>query len=125
MHPRTRVRLQDNRIQVAENVVLIDPLGYFDFMALMKSANVVVTDSGGVQEENTYLGVTCLTVRPNTERPITMDQGTNRLVLPGRNTLLSAWKDVQSNPPVRRCPALWHGKAAERIAQPLLQPSAE
>lgn len=79
-----------------------------------------MTDSGGVQEETTYLGVTCLTVRPNTERPITIEEGTNRLVQPGKETLLAAWGDVEANPPTRRCPELWDGKAAERIAAKIL-----
>ena len=121
VHPRTRARLETENITVADGINMVDPLGYFDFMSLMKSANVVMTDSGGVQEETTYLGVTCLTVRPNTERPITIDEGTNRLVQPGKDTLLTAWKEVQSNPPERKCPALWDGKAAERIAVRLLR----
>ncbi|MCA9140108.1 MAG: UDP-N-acetylglucosamine 2-epimerase, partial [Planctomycetales bacterium] len=121
VHPRTRARLAADQIRVADRIQMVDPLGYFDFMRLMKSANVVMTDSGGVQEETTYLGVTCLTVRPNTERPITIDQGTNRLVQPGKDTLLAAWKDVQTNPPNRRCPELWDGKASERIATHLLK----
>ncbi|QDV83008.1 non-hydrolyzing UDP-N-acetylglucosamine 2-epimerase [Planctomycetes bacterium TBK1r] len=120
VHPRTLARLETENITVADKINMVDPLGYFDFMALMKSANVVLTDSGGVQEETTYLGVTCLTVRPNTERPITIDEGTNRLVQPGKDTLLAAWKEVQSTPPERRCPALWDGKAAERIAAKLI-----
>jgi UDP-N-acetylglucosamine 2-epimerase (non-hydrolysing) len=120
VHPRTRARLESEKIKVARGIQLVDPLGYFDFMALMRSAKVVMTDSGGVQEETTYLGVTCLTVRPNTERPVTIDQGTNRLVQPGRETLLAAWKEVEKNPPPRCCPDLWDGKAAERIAEILL-----
>jgi UDP-N-acetylglucosamine 2-epimerase (non-hydrolysing) len=121
VHPRTRARLSSEGVSLSEGIQLVDPLGYFDFMALMKSAAVVITDSGGVQEETTFLGVTCLTVRPNTERPITIDQGTNRLVQPGRDTLLTAWKEVRQNPPAKRCPELWDGKAAERIADQLLK----
>ncbi|MCO8121965.1 UDP-N-acetylglucosamine 2-epimerase (non-hydrolyzing) [Stieleria sp. TO1_6] len=125
VHPRTRARLEAENIELADGIKMVDPLGYFDFMALMRSAKVVMTDSGGVQEETTYLGVTCLTVRPNTERPITIDEGTNRLVQPGTETLLEAWKEVEANPPQRRCPELWDGKAAERIAARLLQTSSD
>ncbi|MEM6468928.1 MAG: UDP-N-acetylglucosamine 2-epimerase (non-hydrolyzing) [Planctomycetota bacterium] len=120
VHPRTRARLKSEGVVLSDSIQLIDPQGYFDFMALMKSARVVITDSGGVQEETTYMGVSCLTVRPNTERPITIHEGTNRLVQPGRATLINAWRDVQSNPPQKRCPALWDGKAAERIAATIL-----
>lgn len=120
VHPRTRARREAEQIRVSDKIQMVDPLGYFDFMRLMQSAKVVMTDSGGVQEETTYLGVTCLTVRPNTERPITIDEGTNRLVQPGKETLLAAWKEVEANPPERKCPSLWDGKAAERIAVRLL-----
>lgn len=124
VHPRTRARLQSEQITMSSNVLMVDPLGYFDFMALMKNASVVMTDSGGVQEETTYLGVTCLTVRPNTERPITISEGTNRLVPPGCDSLLEAYEDVIKSPPPKRCPSLWDGKAGERIAAHLLEPSA-
>ncbi|WP_182864992.1 non-hydrolyzing UDP-N-acetylglucosamine 2-epimerase [Stieleria mannarensis] len=121
VHPRTRSRLQTEGIELADGIRMVDPLGYFDFMGLMRSAKVVMTDSGGVQEETTYLGVTCLTVRPNTERPITISEGTNRLVQPGKDTLLAAWNEVQADPPKRNCPKLWDGKAAERIAARLMR----
>ncbi|WP_419187455.1 non-hydrolyzing UDP-N-acetylglucosamine 2-epimerase [Stieleria bergensis] len=120
VHPRTRQRLESKGFAIPAEVRLIDPQGYFDFMSLMQHAGAVITDSGGVQEETTYLGVPCLTVRPNTERPITISQGTNRLVQPGRDNLLAAWSELQNTPPQKQCPSLWDGKAAERIAACLL-----
>jgi UDP-N-acetylglucosamine 2-epimerase (non-hydrolysing) len=121
VHPRTRRRIDDGQLVVDSRVRLIGPLGYLDFMAVMKSARAVITDSGGVQEETTWLGVPCLTVRPNTERPITITQGTNRLVTPGREPLLEAWLRLLDSPPFPRCPELWDGLAANRIANALLQ----
>lgn len=121
VHPRTRIRLEDARISVSTRVQLLEPLGYLDFMAVMKSARAVITDSGGVQEETTYLGVPCLTVRPNTERPITITHGTNRLVMPGRDSLLTAWSELVEDPPSKRCPDLWDGEAAQRIATAILR----
>ena len=124
VHPRTKQRLEQLNYSCPDSVSLIDPQGYFDFGKLVKSAFAVVTDSGGVQEETTYLGIPCLTVRPNTERPITITEGTNRLVQPGKETLLGAWKDLVQTPPSPRCPQLWDGRAAERIADAVLENSA-
>lgn len=120
VHPRTRQRLAAMDYQCPEQIIMQDPLGYFDFAKLVKSAFAVITDSGGIQEETTYLGIPCLTVRPNTERPITIDEGTNRLVEPGRENLLAAWQQLLQSPPPPRCPALWDGKASERIIHTLL-----
>ena len=89
-------------------------LGYLDFLRLMSHARVVLTDSGGVQEETTILGVPCLTLRPNTERPITITQGTNRLVEPEPIGFLHALQ--ASNGRRHRVPELWDGSTAERIA---------
>lgn len=121
VHPRTRQRLQDMNYRCSENMLMLDPLGYFDFAKLVKNASAVLTDSGGIQEETTYLGIPCLTVRPNTERPVTITEGTNRLVHPGRDSLLTAWAELQSSPPTPRCPVLWDGKASQRIAQTLCE----
>jgi UDP-N-acetylglucosamine 2-epimerase (non-hydrolysing) len=86
VHPRTRKRLQDfglmAALEGAAGITLTEPLGYIQFMNLVSSAKAVVTDSGGVQEESTYLGIPCLTLRENTERPITLTEGSNRLVTP-------------------------------------------
>jgi UDP-N-acetylglucosamine 2-epimerase (non-hydrolysing) len=97
-------------------VTLLEPLGYVDFVATVRGAAVVVTDSGGVQEETTILGVPCLTVRPNTERPITITHGTNRLVtadglVPAVERALAATTGERDVPP------LWDGKAGPRIAR--------
>jgi len=98
-------------------VRVIDPLGYLDFLSLVRGAALVVTDSGGIQEETTVLGVPCLTLRPNTERPITISHGTNRLVSPGE--LGAAADEALRGRAARRAtdgPPLWDGHAGERIA---------
>ena len=116
MHPRTRSRIKDFGLPVG-NLQLVDPLGYLEFLALQKHAALVITDSGGIQEETTYLGVPCLTVRENTERPITVTMGTNELVgqdmalLRERAAAILAGEGKQGS-----CPPLWDGKAGERIA---------
>jgi UDP-N-acetylglucosamine 2-epimerase (non-hydrolysing) len=120
VHPRTRKNMQSFEMQ-AEGVNFLEPLGYLDFLALTNSARLVLTDSGGIQEETTYLGVPCLTVRPNTERPVTVEIGTNRLVASQRESILEAVKDLFSGH-VRKgvCPPLWDGKASERIVEVML-----
>jgi len=122
VHPRTRARLQ--AAQVSESVLkergllLSEPLGYLEFLQLQDGAKLVITDSGGVQEETTALGVPCLTVRDNTERPITITEGTNKLVgsdpdvLPGEVAEILAGRSKRG-----RIPALWDGKAGERAAE--------
>ena len=94
---------------------MIEPLGYLDFLSLVAGSAVVVTDSGGVQEETAILGVPCLTVRPNTERPVTITHGTNRLVEPAEiGPAVAAALDA--GPPGVHRPPLWDGHAGERIA---------
>jgi UDP-N-acetylglucosamine 2-epimerase (non-hydrolysing) len=119
VHPRTRTRLGDLGLDLSSsNVRLIEPLGYLDFLALMSTAGLVITDSGGVQEETTYLGIPCLTVRENTERPITITVGTNRLVGNRCEDLLKAVAASFRDKTVRReIPELWDGKTAQRITQ--------
>jgi len=95
VHPRTRRRMEDGGGKVeGGNLIILEPLGYLDFLALMKNAALVLTDSGGIQEETTYLGVACLTARPNTERPVTVSHGTNRLVASERTALVNVAQEV-------------------------------
>ena len=117
MHPRTSARVAGLGLAKDQlNLHWLDPLGYLDFLALMSTAGAVITDSGGIQEETTFLGIPCLTLRPNTERPITIEVGTNRLVRPDRDAL-SAALDQAMRGGVRtaRVPELWDGCSAQRI----------
>ena len=125
VHPRTRSRIAsfglDGLFGAANGYRCVEPLGYLDFLNLMANAHVVLTDSGGVQEETTILGVPCLTLRDNTERPVTVEQGTNRLVGSSPAQVragIEAFLDEPAAPRApRRVPELWDGHAAERIAQ--------
>ena len=116
VHPRTRQRISDFGLH-ASKVHLVDPLPYIEFLALQTRAAVVITDSGGIQEETTYLGVPCLTVRENTERPITVTLGTNTLVGEDKNRLTAELKNVLDGEGKKGgIPPLWDGHAADRIA---------
>lgn len=126
IHTRTKLRLEaaddGNRLLSSPNVRVTGPLGYLDFVALMAQARLVLTDSGGVQEETTVLGVPCLTVRTTTERPVTVSEGTNRLVDPydQKAVLAAAERALGASPSptatsVPRRPELWDGQAAGRI----------
>lgn len=122
VHPRTRKKLEEFKLwpalQSAPGVRLTEPLGYVEFMALVKAARAAVTDSGGVQEESTYLGIPCLTVRENTERPITVTQGTNRLV--AANELSQSLEIVLAGRwPTGTRPDRWDGQAAQRCVAAL------
>ena len=99
---------------------MVPPLGYIDFLALQSHAAMVLTDSGGIQEETTVLGVPCLTLRENTERPITIEQGTNRLVGSDPEKIVAEALAILDGPPRKgRIPEGWDGQAAERIADVL------
>lgn len=120
-HPRTRQRLQQFGLNAAQ-LRILDPLPYIDFLGLQKSATVVITDSGGIQEETTYLGVPCLTLRENTERPVTVTTGSNVLVGHDAKKLQDELqKVIRGNAKKSAVPPLWDGKASERIADILLQ----
>jgi UDP-N-acetylglucosamine 2-epimerase (non-hydrolysing) len=98
---------------------LLDPLGYLEFVGLMASAAVVLTDSGGIQEETTALGVPCLTLRTTTERPATIEEGTNRLVGTDPTAIATAWHQVRRDGVPGRVPHFWDGAAARRIVEVL------
>lgn len=118
VHPRTRQKWASRLAQCNPNLRIIEPMGYLEFLALQKNATVVITDSGGIQEETTYLGIPCLTLRENTERPVTITLGTNVLI--GRDWELLRTKFYEAlNDGGKRAgrPPLWDGKAAERIAE--------
>jgi UDP-N-acetylglucosamine 2-epimerase (non-hydrolysing) len=117
LHPRTRERLKGTASSALARLVPTGPLDYLDFIALESSARLVVTDSGGVQEETSALGVACLTYRDNTERAVTVEQGTNRLVGVDPEALLQAAFEELAGPPrtVRPIP-LWDGRAGDRAA---------
>jgi UDP-N-acetylglucosamine 2-epimerase (non-hydrolysing) len=119
-HPRTRKRISDFGLNAGQ-LLLLDPLPYVDFLGLQSRATVVITDSGGIQEESTYLGVPCLTVRENTERPITITMGTNVLVGRDREKLRTELSRVLGGKAKKgTVPPLWDGHAGERIADILV-----
>jgi UDP-N-acetylglucosamine 2-epimerase (non-hydrolysing) len=134
VHPRVRTRLAGADVTWLEpsqpvperGIVCTDPLGYLEFVALVSRAAVVLTDSGGIQEETTILGIPCLTLRENTERPVTVTHGTNRVVGVARSRIIDAALFALANPPGRRpAPPLWDGYAAARIVDALLGVSME
>jgi UDP-N-acetylglucosamine 2-epimerase (non-hydrolysing) len=125
VHPRTARRIADAGLEALfhqSRIVRLEPVGYLAALGLMREARVVLTDSGGVQEETTGLGVPCLTLRANTERPITIEEGTNELVGRDRELILAKTRDIlATGGKSGRVPELWDGRAAERIAARLAQ----
>lgn len=120
IHPRTRKRISefelDAMVQNMPNLQLIEPAGYYDFMKLQMEAQFILTDSGGIQEESTYFGIPCLTLRPNTERPITIWEGTNTLVKLQTQAIIDAAQEIlQGKAKTGGIPQKWDGKTAQRI----------
>ena len=116
IHPRTRAAIEEKLGNTAPRLKLTEPMGYLDFLQLMAEARLVFTDSGGIQEETTALGVTCLTLRENTERPITVSEGTNTIVgSQPEKILFEAEKVLGGDGKSGRTPTLWDGRAASRI----------
>ena len=123
IHPRTRKNLDSFGLlpTLNKDVILTDPIGYIDFLALMKNAKLILTDSGGIQEETTYLGIPCVTLRTTTERPITTEIGTNYLIGDDLNKAKEICMQILSgNAKKGSIPEKWDGKAAERIVKILL-----
>ena len=116
LHPRGRANLEAAGLTDSDRIRIVEPMGYVAFLSVVSGARLVLTDSGGIQEETTILDVPCLTIRPNTERPITISHGTNRLV--GPTEVVAAAREILAGParPSGPRPPLWDGHAGERIA---------
>jgi UDP-N-acetylglucosamine 2-epimerase (non-hydrolysing) len=127
IHPRTRAHMEKfglaERLDQVQNLIMTEPLGYLEFIQLMSNATAILTDSGGIQEETTYLGVPCLTFRDSTERPITVTLGTNQLLsdLDPKKTYAALLEILAGKVKKGSIPPLWDGKAAERIAAQLAE----
>jgi len=123
IHPRSRKNIEsfnfDDRLKRMKNLIMTEPLGYLDFLCLMSNSKFVITDSGGIQEETTVLGIPCITLRKNTERHVTAEQGTNLLVSTDKEKVVSkAMEVIYGKIKLKnRIPELWDGKAAERIVK--------
>lgn len=124
VHPRTRQKMTDFGIDLGTNVTLLNPQGYMEFLNLWKDSVLVLTDSGGLQEETTALGIPCLTLRENTERPVTVSQGTNQLMGTDTKKIISTACEVIAGITKQGIrPKFWDGKASERIVETIIQES--
>jgi len=125
VHPRTRRKLESSelgkRLRSMKNIRLLDPAAYLDFLKLLAEAKIVLTDSGGIQEETTILKVPCITLRENTERPVTLEMGGNRLAGSDPDKIVAAYREMTSGQHAIGTPPLWDGGAAHRIVQILEQ----
>ena len=116
IHPRTKIIFDNSNLKLDESIILLEPLPYIEFLSLMNSARVVITDSGGIQEETTYLGVQCITVRDNTERPITVDIGTNHLAGSEPSKVLQNLENILNGSIKNgKIPLKWDGRSSKRI----------
>ncbi|HET9744378.1 MAG TPA: UDP-N-acetylglucosamine 2-epimerase (non-hydrolyzing) [Chitinophagaceae bacterium] len=123
VHPRTRSNMEEFGIglNASSNLLFTDPIGYIDFLSLIKNASLVITDSGGIQEETTYLGVPCVTLRDNTERPVTVSIGSNHLAGTNVSKMAAIVTDIlNGNVKKSSVPLLWDGKAAQRISRAIM-----
>lgn len=124
VHPRTRQKMADFGIDLGTNVTLLDPQGYMEFLNLWKDSVLVLTDSGGLQEETTALGIPCLTLRQNTERPVTVSEGTNQLMGTDTGKIISTAREVIAGITKQGIrPKFWDGKASERIVETIMEES--
>ncbi len=124
VHPRTRKNIERYGLdsQIPKGLIITEPLGYIEFLSLVRYAELVITDSGGIQEETTYMGVQCITVRKNTERPVTIDVGTNHLVgIQMEKVERTALDILGGTTKPGRIPELWDGKASKRIADIVME----
>ena len=123
IHPRTKNNLEGtylhDYVKKMHNLILLEPVGYLDFLKLMSHTALVITDSGGIQEETTILGVPCMTLRENTERPVTIEEGTNQLVKSDTESILRAYRELKAKDfnVSGRIPEYWDGRAARRIVE--------
>lgn len=126
VHPRTKKNITllnlDKKVKNMKNLIVTEPLGYLDFLCLMSNSRFVITDSGGIQEETTVLNVPCITIRNNTERPVTVEQGTNMLVTTNKAKIIECCNKLVHGAHVKgKIPRFWDGKAAQRIVRVILE----
>ena len=126
IHPRTVKNLKKhglyNKLKTRKNIIITEPLGYLDFLNLMSNSRLILTDSGGIQEETTVLGVPCITIRNSTERPVTAEQGTNALVSTDKSKIVKACSKLLKSAHFKaKIPKFWDGKAAKRIIDIILR----
>ncbi len=123
IHPRTRKNLENFGLdrKLESNIILTDPIGYFDFIAMLKVSKLIMTDIGGIQEESTYLGVQCVTLRSSTERPSSVEEGTNQLIGEDFNKAEKAVMEIiEGYEKIGTILELWDGRSVERISKILI-----